>query len=143
MVTLRRVGTDDLAYVETLLDANDLPTEDVSSGTTAFFVGYENAEPVGIGGLERHGEHALLRSVVVEPSVRGEGHGTTLCERLLAHAARRSVTDVYLLTTTAADFFKTLGFDEIDRERAPRAIRATREFTDLCPSSAVCLWMAL
>lgn len=143
MATLQRAGTDDLAHVETLLDANDLPTEDISSGTTAFFVECMNDEPIGIGGLERYGKHALLRSVVIEASSRGEGHGTALCEQLLMHAARRGVTGVYLLTTTAADFFETLGFEEIDRERAPPAIRATREFTDLCPSAAVCLRMAL
>jgi amino-acid N-acetyltransferase len=42
-----------------------------------------------------------------------------------------------LLTTTAEDFFRALGYARIARELAPEAIRTTREFSSLCPASSV------
>lgn len=44
---------------------------------------------------------------------------------------------IHLLTTTAADFFESRGFRRISKEQAPLEIRATREFSSLCPSTAV------
>ncbi len=52
------------------------------------------------------------------------------------HARSQGVRDVYLLTTTAEDFFARRGYVRIGREKAPRTIRSTREFADLCPASS-------
>jgi len=43
---------------------------------------------------------------------------------------------LFLLTTTAADYFSARGFDPVDRSSAPEAIRRTREFAEICPGSA-------
>jgi hypothetical protein len=43
----------------------------------------------------------------------------------------------YLLTTSAADFFAHLGYKRVDRGEAPENIRATSEFSQLCPVSSV------
>jgi len=98
---------------------------------------------VGVGGLERDGSNALLRSVAVEPSVRGRGFGTALCDRLERKARSGDVETVYLLTTTATDFFASRGYVEVEREAAPAAIRETTEFTELCPSTATCMEKSL
>lgn len=52
------------------------------------------------------------------------------------HADRSNLTDLYLLTDSAADFFKFYGYKEIDRSIAPSLIRATKQFSNLCPGSA-------
>jgi N-acetylglutamate synthase-like GNAT family acetyltransferase len=40
-------------------------------------------------------------------------------------------------TTDAAPFFDWLGFAPVSREAAPDALRRTRQFSALCPASAV------
>jgi amino-acid N-acetyltransferase len=128
-----------LPYVEALLEANDLPSADVRSKPECFYVAYADGERVGVGGIEFHGSAGLLRSVVVERLARGGGHGTVLCERLEAVAAEEGVETLYLLTTTAREFFADRGYVEIGRNEAPEAIRGTAEFADLCPATAVCM----
>lgn len=142
-VTLEPAEAAELGYVERLLAANGLPADDVRTKPDCFHVGYRDCEPVGVGGIEPYGPDGLLRSVVIEPSARGDGLGTALCEALEASAAADGVRTLYLLTTTAVEFFGDRGYVEIDREAAPPAIRGTNEFTDLCPASATCMRKAL
>lgn len=138
-VSLAPIASTDLPYVEALLARNDLPTADVRSKSDCFFVAARHGERVGIGGLEVHGPDALLRSVVVEASARGEGIGTGICDQLEGIARERGVETVYLLTTTAAGFFGDRGYERIEREGAPGGIAATAEFAELCPSTATCM----
>jgi len=137
-ISIRSADPDERAYAESLLAENDLPVEDLPEDLEWLYCCEADGERVGVGGLQHPGDHALLRSVAIEESARGEGHGRTLCEQLLAEAAE-GVESVYLLTTTASDFFASLGFEEVERESAPEALRETAEFADLCPDAAVCM----
>lgn len=92
---------------------------------------------VGAAGVEVHGAFGLLRSVVVAPSHRGTGLGRALVADRLAWASRERLSAVFLLTTTAADFFAALGFERTVREAAPEEIRRSREFASVCPASSV------
>lgn len=138
-ITVEAANEEALAYVEGLLAKNDLPSADVRSTPDCFYVAYEGDERVGIGGIEAHGPVGLLRSVVVERSARGDGLGTALCGRLEVVAGENGVETLYLLTTTAREFFADRGYAEVDRDEAPAAIRGTTEFTDLCPATATCM----
>lgn len=138
-ITLETADEETLAYVESLLEANGLPSSDVRSKPGCFYVAHDGDERVGVGGIELRDAAGLLRSVAVERSARGEGVGTALCERLEAVARDEGVEVLYLLTTTAGGFFADRGYVEIDRSRAPEAIRETTEFADLCPETAVCM----
>ncbi len=138
-LTLRRADDDALQYVERLLEANDLPSADVRDAPARFYVGYDDAAPVGVGGVEAYGADGLLRSVVVERSARGGGYGTALCEALEAEARTGGVEALYLLTTTAAGFFARRGYREVDRADAPAAVRETAQFAEFCPASATCM----
>jgi amino-acid N-acetyltransferase len=142
-IALRRVDDDAIRYVEDLLSANDLPAADVRAKPDCFYVGYDGDAPVCAGGVERYGADGLLRSVVVEQSARGRGIGTALCDELEARAAADGVETLYLLTTTATDFFAGRGYVEVAREDAPPAIRGTTEFAELCPDTATCMRRAL
>lgn len=142
-LTLQRADERALAYVERLLTANDLPTRDVRSSPGRFYVGYDGDDRVGVGGIERYGSDGLLRSVVVERSVRGSGYGTAICDALESRARTDGVETLYLLTTTAPGFFATRGYAEIDRDEPPTAIRRSTEFDDLCPESATCMRKSL
>lgn len=138
-LTLEPVGENGLSYVESLLEANDLPEQDVRSKSGCFYVGYDGDDRVGIGGVETYDRNGLLRSVVVEPRVRRNGYGTALCAALEAEARTEGVETVYLLTTTAAEFFANRGYEEIERAAAPTTIRQTTEFDDRCPATATCM----
>jgi amino-acid N-acetyltransferase len=139
--TLDLVTADDeaLSYVEDLLAESGLPSSDVRSKPDCFHVAFVGGERVGVGGVEVHGSAGLLRSVAVEPSARGRGIGTALCERLEATARVDGVETLYLLTTTASGFFAERGYEVVSREDAPTGIRETTEFADLCPETAVCM----
>lgn len=143
-VTLRKAVDADMDYVQSLLEANALPVADVREQAGCFFIATvgdgADEQAVGCGGLEIYGPHGLLRSIVVEESVRGEGYGHALCDELEARAQESGVEELYLLTTTAASFFGARGYEKVDRTDVPERIRRTTEFADLCPGSATCLW---
>ena len=94
---------------------------------------------IGVAGMELYPPDGLLRSVAVEQSKRHSGIGAELCADLLEKARLWGISNVYLLTTTAADFFHKLGFEKIDRDNAPKSIQLTEEFSNLCPASATCM----
>lgn len=120
-----------------LLASARLPTEDLTEGHCEhfFFAGSSDA-PEGLVGLEIFGDVALLRSLVVSDSQRGAGAGSKLLAHAEQHARSRGVRHLYLLTTTAEAFFVKRGFTRAAREAAPPAIRATREFSGICPASS-------
>lgn len=90
-----------------------------------------------------YGKYALLRSLAVAPDHRGSGIATALVTHAEQHAQSQGVTSVFLLTTTAEEFFRRRGYVATERSHAPDAIRATREFADLCPASSALLVKAL
>jgi amino-acid N-acetyltransferase len=90
-------------------------------------------------GLEVLGEVGLLRSLAVPQEDRGRGVGTQLTHKAEDYARTLGVQALYLLTTTAPDFFARRGYQRIDRAAAPAPLQATTEFQSLCPSTAVCM----
>jgi amino-acid N-acetyltransferase len=99
--------------------------------------------PAGFGGLEVHGGDALMRSVVTLPPLRGRGIGATIVVALEAEARVSKCRSVYLLTTTAQPLFEKLGYALLDRARAPAAIRASAQFSSLCPATAALMMKRL
>lgn len=123
--------------VVSLLSAAGLPHADLTDDHLEHFfcVGEANA-PVGIVGVELYGDCALLRSLVVIESARAAGIGSALVWHAEAYARSKGARALYLLTTTAEEFFARRGYAHADRSAAPTAIRSTREFSDLCPASS-------
>jgi len=142
-VALRLAEGGDLDRVESLLEANGLPYEDARTKPECFFLARDGEAVVGAGGLEAYGSDGLLRSVVVAEPYRGRGYGGALCDALEARARERGVGTLYLLTTTAAGFFRRRGYEAIDREAVPPTVRGTTEFAELCPDSATCMRLDL
>jgi N-acetylglutamate synthase-like GNAT family acetyltransferase len=113
-----------------------LPTDDVNKPEHLFWRFEIGDMPVGFGGLEPHGDVALLRSVVTLPPLRRRGIGAAIVEVLETEALARKARAVYLLTTDAAPFFARLGYAPCGREDVPPAIKATAQFATLCPQTA-------
>ena len=142
-ITLRRARDNTLPYLETLLEENGLPSQDVRTKRDCFYIAHSGADPVGVGGFETYGTVGLLRSVVIEEAAQGQGFGTALCDSLEATASADGVETLYLLTTTAADFFANRGYAQIERTDAPDSIQQTTEFDHLCPTGATCMKKSL
>ncbi|TFG38586.1 MAG: GNAT family N-acetyltransferase [Syntrophobacterales bacterium] len=124
-----------------LLTAAGLPVEDLGAADFEHFqvARRPDGTVVGAVGLEIQGSSGLLRALVMSPDYRGRGLGRRLVESLEAAAQHREIEILYLLTTTAPDFFPKLGYHVIPRTEVPPAIAATTEFKSLCPDTAVCL----
>jgi len=140
---LRPATSADLDAVERLLEAEGLPVAGVSAALEGFVVAEAAGELVGVAGLERHGGDGVLRSVAVAPSFRSKGLGGRLTERVLDAAAGSGIRRVYLLTTTAADYFPRYGFRRIAREDASPGVQESVEFVEVCPASAVAMVLEL
>ncbi|WP_291036782.1 arsenic resistance N-acetyltransferase ArsN2 [Dyadobacter sp. 50-39] len=120
-----------------LLNKADLLTEDLPEGLSNFLLAKEGDELVGVAGLELFGSVGLLRSVAVSPAHQGQGIAGQMVEHLLANADKQKLQAIYLITTTADRYFDRYGFTAVDRQQVPEAIQQTRQFSGLCPSSAV------
>ncbi len=131
---------DDLDAVMALVQASALPTAGIAD---AFPDGYavvrDGAGIVAVAGLEVHGDVGLLRSVAVAAAQRTGGLGRLLVADRLRAASEHQLRAVYLLTTTAADYFRRLGFQDARRDEAPAELQRSPEFASVCPASATCL----
>ncbi|MFO6419288.1 arsenic resistance N-acetyltransferase ArsN2 [Hylemonella sp. W303a] len=148
MPSVLALTTQDHATVQTLLAQAHLPCEDLSPEALRLFLGvYDQDAPreptqdrlIGIVGLEAHGGDGLLRSLFVLPEHRGRGLAHALVLAQEAQARRLGLSRLVLLTETAADFFRTLGYRDTDRDTLSAGLLASTQFQQLCPASARCL----
>ncbi len=137
---IRAARPADLGAIEALLVAADLPVDGVTAGIGDFFVSEDSDAVVAAVGLEWYAPDALLRSLVVAEEFRGRGLGRRLVAECLARAVVEKADGVYLLTTTAEEFFARVGFGAVSREAVAPAIQSSAEFTSLCPSSATVMY---
>lgn len=137
-ITLRPPCPSDEAFPAFVdgLRAAALPTDDLDGGA-GFYVGQVDRAVAAFGGLEGVGPDQLIWSVVVPAAVRGGGYGRQIAHALANQTGTDGVERLWLLTTSADGFFASLGWMVTDRASAPEAVRASRQFSGLCPASAV------
>jgi amino-acid N-acetyltransferase len=120
-----------------LLDRAGLPSVDLTEAHLEhFFAASVGGVLAGLVGVELYGAEGLLRSLVVVPEQRTQGVGSRLVTHVERYASEQGVRRLFLLTTTAQAFFASRGYAALEREAAPASIRATREFSDICPASS-------
>ena len=131
----------DLPGVIALLQDCGLPGDDLGADSFAHFELAIDVQGriVGVAGFDRAGRDALLRSLAVTPDWRGRGLGEQLVARREAAAKVAGVSRFFLLTTSAVDYFRRLGYHDVPRADVPTAISAHAQFHSLCPASAQCL----
>jgi amino-acid N-acetyltransferase len=133
---VRRARAADLRVIEQMLSAAQLPLEGAAAAFERGFVAADDDRVVGAAALECYEDGALLRSVVVDPSARGQGLGMRLTMAGLEEARSLALPAVYLLTTTAEEFFLKLGFVRISRADVPASLLGSAEFQSACPATA-------
>ena len=135
--TVSRAGADGRGAIAALLSRCALPVDGLADCGDELFVARADGEVVACAGLDVRGASALLRSVAVAPTHRGRGLGQRVTAQALERADALGLDAVYLLTTTAEQFFPRFGFVPVERRDVPADIRGSVEFTSACPASAI------
>lgn len=133
---IRSAGPGDRKSIIGLLTESELPTRGIADFLDEYVVAEIQGTVIGVGGIEYHGRHALLRSLAVSAKHRGRGVATAICDYLEAQATQHEAEHIYILTETAEEFFALRGYMSISRSEAPAEIAASEEFADICPQSA-------
>ncbi len=139
MIELRAPEQIEHPRLRALLTESGLPVDDLETAQVDFIVAVDGPGLLGVVGLQTFDGIALLRSLVVRPGARGAGAGRALVDAIESRARATGVTQLVLLTQTAAPFFSQRGYVEIARDSAPAEVQASEEFRSLCPASATCM----
>lgn len=137
----RNAKPKDLAAIQELLAANELPWSDCTEHLGNFVV-IEKAtkgktQLCAVGGMEVHGNIGLIRSICVQAECRDRGLGKVVYKSLEDRAGQLGLNGLFLITTTAETYFERLGYHIQDRSSLPDPICKTRQFSELCPTSAI------
>jgi amino-acid N-acetyltransferase len=135
--TLRPATSKDLDSIESLLTSCGLPLDGVSDNVEHFLVAENRGEVVGAIGMEEYGRCGLLRSASVASSAQGKGVGASLVRQILDKARADGIADVFLLTTTAEEYFPRFGFYRVSRSEIPEALNKSEELRGACPQTAI------
>ena len=127
----------DAAAIFALLEQQHLPLDGLRDHlATTLVARSDDGQIVGSAALEIYPDGALLRSVAIVADRQHSGLGRQLTESAIALARDRHVRAIYLLTTTAEQYFLRFGFERIARAEVPPGVQTSVEFTSACPSSA-------
>jgi len=133
---LRAAAASDLVSIEALLRASDLPVAGVADHLPNFTVAVDAGTLIGCGGIEYHGNFALIRSIAVAERARGGTLGKAIVAHLLADCRSRAIEAVALRTTTAEGYFARQGFVRIALSDVPGPLLSSGQFAGVCPASA-------
>lgn len=125
------------------LKAAGLPHQDLQYEKNILIGYYDDEKLIGTGALEIYGEYALLRSLAVSDAVQGRSLGSRITDDLIAEAKKNDIKAIYLLTESARLFFKRKGFLDIPRASAPKEVKVSSEFSEVCSETAVCMELVL
>lgn len=126
-----------------LLQESNLEYSDLKQPNIRLFRFDDAKQTIGVGGLEIYGDQALLRSVAVNKQMQKKGLGTRIVAHIGQQAKNSGISRLFLLTTTAREFFESLGYQLIKREDFPKALKQTEQFLNRCPVSAHCMMKIL
>jgi amino-acid N-acetyltransferase len=130
--------------VKRLLTDAQLPVSDLTPDHMQHFFACGTPQEIeGVIGLELFGDTGLLRSLAVANDMRGRGIGKQLVAKAESYARERGIKALYLLTTTAEQFFDRLGYTRVQRETVPNSIKRTAEYAGICPASSAVMCKTL
>ncbi len=135
-------GEDGPAILQ-LLSVARLPVDGLLDHLDTAVVARVGGRVVGCAALEVYPDGALLRSVVVDANAKGLGIGTQVTTAALNLGNALGTPAVYLLTTTAEEFFPRFAFERIGREQVPAGVQRSVEFRSACPSTAIVMRRAM
>ena len=136
---IRKATPDDLPAIYEIVRGTKLPTEGIADHVSNFLVAEFDGKVVGTIGLEIYQSTGLLRSAAILPKLQNRGVGNRLFNVLIDYAKEEGISELFLLTETARDYFARKGFTEISRQEVRAVILSSEEFKSCCPTTAVCM----
>lgn len=130
MLTLVPLRPADVTDLHTFLRGSDLTLSGLDAPTVRLWLLRDQDGRVqGSTGYElsQDGEHALVRSVAVDPERRGHGVGLELAQHALDHAAGAGARRAWLFSRRSGPFWQRLGFQAADRDALVQALASTHQ----------------
>jgi amino-acid N-acetyltransferase len=127
MIKLTKANLSDIAQMQELV-ANEVKDgvilnrseDEVATNIRSYVLAKDADKIVGYGALHIHSLRlAEIRSLIVDSSYRGKGIGKQIVEYALNEAKELKVKEDVLVLTYLPEFFKHLGFIEINKEQIP------------------------
>jgi amino-acid N-acetyltransferase len=134
--SIERAREQDAEEVFRLLEEHRLPIDGLRDHLATALVARHDGRIVGSAALEMYPDGALLRSVAVAPTLQHQGLGRRLTDAAIRLACELRAPALYLLTTTAEEYFPKFGFERIERRDVPASVQASIEFRSACPATA-------
>lgn len=124
----RRGRPDDSQQLAALIVSGELPPFFLEPYIEGFLVIEHDGRMVGAGGVEFYGDDAVIRSVVVDQTARGLGLGIDIGTLLEDDALKSGARDVYLFTMHAYEFWKRLGYVDLQLDQWPQNVRENWQY---------------
>jgi N-acetylglutamate synthase-like GNAT family acetyltransferase len=127
---LRPATPDDLPAIVALLEAARLPAIELELHLDNVVVGELEGRVVACGGLEASPEAAagLVRSMAVDEPLRGRDIGTAILQWVEARAAALRITQLFLFTVGAPEFYRRFGYEDATLDEFPDALRGSAQY---------------
>jgi len=129
-VTLSPVTSADVLALLEFLSVADLTLSGLDSPAVHLWIDRDDTGAiVGSTGFElsMSGTDALIRSVAVSPSLRGQGRGLELAIFALDAAASAGAQMAWLFSRRSGPFWQKLGFELADRHALATALSSTQQ----------------
>ena len=136
---IRPATAADFPAIHALLTAASLPVAGVDAASGEYVVADLAGKVVGVLGIEKSGDAALLRSFAVQADFRKRGIGEALVRHVLGQLKFEGISSLYILTNTAEAFAARFGFVKISREEIPAALLTASTLGTACPASSTCM----
>ena len=126
MIKLKKAKLSDIPAMQELVEEEvkngvilKRSDDEVATNIRSYILAFKDNKLVGYGALHIHSPTlAEIRSLIVSKDARGLGVGKKIVEFCKNEAKELGVKEILVLTYIA-DFFKKLGFFEIDKEKIP------------------------
>ena len=136
---IRPATAADFPAIHALLTAASLPVAGVDAASGEYVVADLAGKVVGVLGIEKSGDAALLRSFAVQADFRKRGIGEALVRHMLGQLKSEGVSPLYILTNTAEAFAARFGFVKVSREELPAPLLNGSTLGTACPASSTCM----
>ncbi len=133
----RRGRAADVPAFAQLIIAGDLPPLFIEEFVEGFVAVEHDGEIIGCGGLEVFGDSGVIRSIVVDERGRGQNIAQEMTGLLVADARAAGISDLYLFTMHAHNFWLRLGFTDVPLDAWKELPRACWQYQFLSQFPAV------
>ncbi|HJE58221.1 MAG TPA: GNAT family N-acetyltransferase [Nocardiopsis listeri] len=129
-MALNKVSPGDTRALAGFLQVVDLTLSGLDSPAVRLWVEHgDDGRIIGSTGYEigTDREHALIRSVAVDPSWRSAGKGSDLARFAFERAAEEGAHTAWLFSRRSGPFWRSLGCTPADRNELANVLRETHQ----------------